>query len=89
MFLKNDRVIYTGKRDGGLHTGDTGTVLEDCKRETQIVSVAWDRNIEGHDCHGMCLTGHGWNVISTWIELIDDDMQDVDPEAFLRLIGGL
>jgi len=67
-FKAGDRVAVisvTGR--GKYEIGDTGTVLE----ENDIPRIRFDRNIGGHNCGGLCESGHGWAVYEDRLTLVE------------------
>lgn len=69
MFKIGDRVRYIGgfclikiKPDE-----DEGTVVI---VDGDSVGVEWDRNVDGHDCDGLCKSGHGWYIGKESVKLV-------------------
>ena len=70
-FKRGDRVVSTEDGWADLKAGDTGTVLN----VGDILSVRWDRNIDGHDCQSRseCPYGYGAFINPQNVVLLEDD----------------
>lgn len=56
-FKVGDRVIGNGMIGNNLH----GTVMGSrMLKITSEYAVEFDRNINGHNCNGLVMDGHGW-----------------------------
>jgi hypothetical protein len=69
-----DRVEYIGSHDK-LRKGYKGTVvgLYSNDADGTVINVNWDKYINGHSCDGRAKDGHGWNIYSKYVELIEDN----------------
>ena len=89
-----DRVRYVGNSEEVLHCGDEGTVVyvvKDSNPGFFLLSVQWDRYINGHSCGGAAFKGYGWNVFAGDVELIcetpSDEPFEFSESAFAELLG--
>lgn len=95
-FQVGDRVISAVDcpcNNDNIKAGDTGVVcavdISNSEPDWTVVSVRWDKYVEGHDCDGHCESGFGWNVVSDDIELeTPDTIPDADEvDTFIRDMG--
>lgn len=82
FFSEGNRVrLLVDYPDGNkkLPAMSVGTVVRD-REAFDEVCVAWDMDVGGHSCGGLCEYGHGWNVLREEIELIEseEDIDDTD-----------
>lgn len=89
-----DRVRYVGNSEEVLHCGDEGTVVyvvEDSNPRLFLLSVQWDRYINGHSCGGAASKGYGWNVFAKDVELLCespvDELFEFSEAAFAKMLG--
>lgn len=80
-FAVGDRVVCWLR---GELEGKEGTV---CVEGYVSSGVAFDDDIQGHDCRGECKDGHGWFVLNNKLVKIDASKPEIDPMAYSRVMG--
>ena len=74
-----DRVLCVEESDGNcLTTQATGTVAG--FGFSGEIAVEFDEDIEGHDCCGSTVYGHGWWVDAEILELISETDEEDAPD---------
>lgn len=79
-----------------LHEGSLGTIVGSWNAEhdgNQIVyQIRWDDDIEGHNCSGLCESGHGWNMFPHEITPIydgsscEEELTEVSPDDLAGIL---
>lgn len=64
-----DRVVCVKCFSKKPNVGDFGKVVNIVN--DKIYQVEWEKDIDGHNCNGLCKERHGWNVMRSCIELAD------------------
>ena len=73
-FNVGDEVEYLGDTNK-VKRGYTGKIVDLYGDDVEtILSVNWDKHINGHACEGLARPGHGWNVYARHVKLLKSNI---------------
>ena len=65
--------------------GLKGTILRIGNSISSTIHIRWDKDMDGHDCDGLCKDGYGWEVHNRHIRLLpQNDIIQKLKESMLR-----
>jgi len=74
IFKIGDRITWEKRQDNKFYKGLKGTVLQIAGGDDDpLLRVKWDKNVDGHNCYGLCKNGYGWEILSSKIRLVNQE----------------